>query len=73
MSRRAGIILGFLGILVSLVAIAIGIWGFNKVGGGDYIECMREAGTDRASQQQCEDRFRDQLENEFSITISPTP
>ena len=58
---------------MSLVAIAIGIWGFNKVGGGDYIECMREAGTDRASQLQCEDTFRDQLGDEFSITITPTP
>ena len=69
----AGIILGFLGIIVSLVVIAIGIWGFMRAGGDDYIDCMQKAGTDRAAQLQCEGTFRDTLEDEFSITITPTP
>ena len=54
----AGIVLGFLGIIVSIVAIAIAIWGFNQAGGSDYVDCMRKAGSDRAAQQQCEEQFR---------------
>ena len=69
----AGIILGFLGIIVSLVVIAIGIWGFKgPAAATTSTACGRPAPTGPA-QQQCEDTLPRQLENEFSITITPTP
>lgn len=69
----AGIIVGVLGIVASSVLIAVGVWGFYKVGGGDYFDCMRRAGSDRAAQSRCEDEFRGNLENRFSITLTPAP
>jgi hypothetical protein len=49
------------------------VWGFFKVGGRDYVDCMQKAGNDRSAQAQCEDEFRGHLENQFSITLTPTP
>ncbi len=69
----AGIVLGFLGIIVSIAAIGLAVWGFSEFGGTDYIDCMAKAGSDEQAMQQCEDTFRDRIENEFSITITPTP
>ena len=69
----AGIILGVLGIVVSSALIALGVWGFVKVGGGDYFDCMRQAGTDQSAQLQCESEFRSGIEERFSITLTPTP
>jgi Domain of unknown function (DUF4190) len=69
----AGIVLGFLGILVSIAAIAIAVWGFNEVGGKDYIDCMTKAGSDEQAVQNCADQFQHRVENQFSITITPTP
>ena len=68
-----GVGLGVLGIVLSAVLIAIGIWGFNTFGGRDYFDCMRQAGNDRAAQLQCEDDFKGNLENRLSITLTPTP
>ena len=68
-----GIVLGVLGIIVSAVVIAVGVWGFNKFGGQDLVDCMRQAGNDTAAQQQCQDEFRGNLENQLSITLTPTP
>jgi hypothetical protein len=69
----AGIVLGFLAIIVSLIFIPIWIGVFEEVGGTDYVDCLSKAGNDEQAIQQCADQFRDRLENEFSITISPTP
>jgi hypothetical protein len=69
----AGIVLGLLGIVLSAAVIAFGVWGFFKVGGRDYVDCMQKAGNDRSAQVQCEDEFRGNLENQFSITLTPTP
>ncbi len=69
----AGVVLGILGIVVSAVMIAVGVWGFNKFGGRDLMDCMRDAGNDTSAQQQCQDEFRGNLENQLSITLTPTP
>ncbi len=69
----AGIVLGVLGIVLSAVLIAIGIWGFFKVGGRDYVDCMQQAGADRAAQIQCEEEFKGNLEDRLSVTLTPTP
>ncbi|MGV0837023.1 DUF4190 domain-containing protein [Mycolicibacterium thermoresistibile] len=69
----AGIVLGALAVVVGLASIAIYVAVFNEVGGGDYVSCVREAGNDSAALQECEDRFRDRLEDQFDVTLTPTP
>ena len=69
----AGIVLGFLAIIVSLVFIPIWIGVFDEVGGTDYVDCLSKAGADEQAIQQCADQFRERVENQFSITITPTP
>ena len=69
----AGIVLGVLAILVALVFIPIWYGMFNEVGGSDYVDCVSKAGQDGAAIQKCADQFRDRVENQFSVTITPTP
>jgi hypothetical protein len=69
----AGIVLGFLGVIVSIVAIGLAVWGFSELGGTDYIDCLSRAGNDEQAVQQCADQFRDRVESEFSVTLTPTP
>lgn len=73
----SGIVLGFLGIVLSVVFVGIylvmgGIW-FTEVGGPDFVSCMQDAGNDRGAQQQCEDTFRDRMQDEFSVTPTARP
>jgi hypothetical protein len=70
----AGIVLGFLSIIEAVVVIALFVWGFNEVGGTDYIDCINRAGNDQEAIQQCADQFTENLETQFSITVTtPTP
>jgi hypothetical protein len=69
----SGIVLGFLAIIVSLVFIPIWIGVFDAVGGTGYVDCLSKAGSDDKAIQQCADQFRDRVENQFSITVTPTP
>jgi hypothetical protein len=66
----AGIILGFLSIIEAVVVIGLSIWGFNEVGGTDYIDCINQAGSDQEAVQQCADQFTDNLQTQFSITVT---
>lgn len=69
----AGIVLGLVSIIEAVVVIGLAVWGFNEAGGTDYIDCLSKAGSDQQAIQQCADEFRDRVENQFSITITPTP
>ena len=69
----AGIVLGFLGIVAGLASIAIWVLFIKDTGAGDYFDCMNKAGQNRSAQIQCEDEFRQSVENKFSITLTPTP
>ena len=69
----AGIVLGFLAIIVSLVFIPIWIGVFEEMGGTDYIDCLSKAGSDEQAIRKCADQFREHVENQFSITVTPTP
>jgi hypothetical protein len=68
----AGIVLGFLAIIVSLVFIPIWIGMFKVMGGTDYVDCVSKAGQDPDAIQKCADQFRERVENQFSVTITPT-
>jgi hypothetical protein len=69
----AGIVLGLVAIVVGLIFILIwtGLW--NQVGGGDYIDCLKNAGSDPVKQQQCTDQFREHVQEKFSVTLTPSP
>jgi hypothetical protein len=68
----AGIVLGALAIVVGLAFIAIWTTVWKDVGGGDYIDCMQRAGSDRSGQQQCGDQFRRNVQDRLSVTLTPT-
>lgn len=69
----AGIVLGALSIVVSIVVIAIAVWGFNEAGGTDYFDCLSRAGSDEQAIEACAQEFTQRVEDQFSITVSPTP
>ncbi len=70
----AGIVLGILSIIEAIVVIGLFVWGFGEVGGTDYVDCLSRAGNDQQAMQQCADQFTENLEDQFSITITtPTP
>jgi hypothetical protein len=69
----AGIVLGFLSIIEAAVVIGLAVWGFDQAGGTDYVDCLSKAGNDEQAIQECADQFRGRIENEFSVTITPTP
>jgi uncharacterized protein DUF4190 len=72
----AGIALGALSIIAGLAFVAIyatlGWSMFKEVGGGDYIDCVNRAGSDQAAIEQCANEFTERVEQEFSVTVTPT-
>jgi Domain of unknown function (DUF4190) len=69
----AGIVLGILAVIVSVAFIAIWFGVFDSVGGTDYMDCVSSAGSDQQALEQCATRFQERVEDEFSITLTPTP
>lgn len=69
----AGIVLGFLSIIEAIVVIWLAVWGFNEVGGTDYIDCVSRAGNDQEAVQRCADEFQQRVEDQFSVTLTPLP
>lgn len=69
----AGTVLGALAVVIGLAFIAIWVGFFSSIGGGDYLSCIQEAGNDPDAQQECEERFRERLEDEFNVSLTPTP
>ncbi|MDT5107037.1 MAG: hypothetical protein QOI25_4550 [Mycobacterium sp.] len=69
----AGVVLGVLAVILSLVFIPIWMGAFSEVGGTDYLDCVASAGSDPKAVEGCADRLRERMENQFSITVTPTP
>ncbi|AQA23014.1 hypothetical protein BTZ20_0378 [Rhodococcus sp. MTM3W5.2] len=69
----AGILLGLAGLIISIVLVVVGIGLFHKVGGQDFVDCLRDAGSNRAAQQRCEDEFESNIEDRFSVTFEAPP
>jgi len=69
----AGIALGAVAIVAALVFIPIYIGLFDQVGGTDYVDCLSSAGNDSDAIQRCADEFTRRVEDQFSITATPTP
>ncbi|MBS4729620.1 DUF4190 domain-containing protein [Mycobacterium sp. SM1] len=69
----AGVVLGVLAIVVGLIFVAIWMGLWREAGGGDYLTCLQKAGSDPVKQQRCVDRFREHIQEKFSITPAPAP
>jgi hypothetical protein len=67
----AGIIVGVVAIIVALASVAFWVGLFRDVGAGSYLDCLQQAGDDKAQVQLCSDEFRQSVEDKFSVT--PTP
>lgn len=68
----AGIVLGIVSIIEAIAAIALLVWGFDRAGGTDYLDCVSRAGNDQAALEQCANEFQQRVEDQFSVTIEPT-
>jgi hypothetical protein len=69
----AGIILGALAVIAGLAFIAIYMLFWKDIGGDDLVSCLQKAGSDPVAQQQCNDKFQQHVDNQFSITTTPSP
>jgi hypothetical protein len=67
----AGIVLGALAVVVSLVFIAIWYGAFSDMGGADYLNCVSRAGQDPKAVESCANQFQDQLQSQFSVSVTP--
>ncbi|MBV8862155.1 MAG: DUF4190 domain-containing protein [Mycobacterium sp.] len=68
----AGIVLGLLAVIGGVATIAFGMWFWKDIGGDDYMSCMQKAGSDTAAQQQCQQQFQQHVDNQFSVTPTPS-
>jgi hypothetical protein len=68
----AGIALGALAIIVGVAFIPIYTVVWKDVGGGDYIDCIQKANSDRLQEQRCADQFRQNVQDKLSVTLTPT-
>lgn len=55
----AGIILGAIGLVLSLAFIAFGVAIFQSSGGQDLVDCLEQATGDPAAEQLCQEEFAD--------------
>lgn len=68
----AGIVLGALSILVSIAAIVLTVQFAKDVGAGDLYDCLQQAGNDASAQQACQEQFQRSLEDQFSVSLTPS-
>ncbi|OBB59323.1 DUF4190 domain-containing protein [Mycobacterium sp. 852013-51886_SCH5428379] len=69
----AGIVLGLLSIIVAIVAIVLTVQFVQEVGGTDLYDCLQQAGSDSEAQQECQDQFQQNIEEQFNISVTPSP
>jgi hypothetical protein len=58
----AGVVLGVVGLLLSLLFLAIGVAIFSSESGQDLADCLEQAGDDQAAIEDCQRRFVDSIE-----------
>jgi hypothetical protein len=68
----AGIVLGVLAVVVSIIAIALTVMFAREVGAGDLFECLQQAGNDVEAQQECREQFQRNIEDQFGVTVTPS-
>jgi hypothetical protein len=66
----AGIGLGFLAIVTSLVFVAIWWYAWRDVGGTEYLDCAVSAGKDQQAIDGCTEKWLDRVQERFSVTAT---
>lgn len=69
----AGVALGFLAVVVSLVFVGIWTYAWRDVGGTEYLDCAVRAGKDQQALDQCTDGWLKNVQREFGITATQSP
>lgn len=64
----AGIALGFLAVILSIVFVAIWWYAWRDVGGTDYLNCAMRAGNDQQAMHGCTEKWLDKVQARFSVT-----
>jgi MFS family permease len=54
----AGIVTGAIGLVIAVALVAIGASFLNSTSGKNYQQCLQQAGSDQAAQQQCATEFQ---------------
>jgi uncharacterized membrane protein len=57
----AGILLGALGLIISVALVVAGVSLLNSKEGKDLTSCLKNAGSNQSKIQACQDKFRDQV------------
>ncbi|MFG1790727.1 DUF4190 domain-containing protein [Nocardia sp. NPDC049149] len=68
-----GLVLGALGLIAAIVFTIVGYSFFVKTGGKDLVDCLNKAGNDQSKIEQCERDWNQNIEDRFSITLTPAP
>ena len=54
----AGVVTGAIGVIAVVVTFAVGASLFFSSGGGNFVDCLKQAGQDQAQAQQCAQQYR---------------
>lgn len=68
-----GLVLSVLAIIGSILIGIVGWSFFVESGGRDLIDCLNKAGNDQAAIDECEREWEQNVEDRFSITLTPQP
>lgn len=59
----AGVVTGVIGVLLSVLLIAVGVSVLNSPAGKNLRSCLKDANGNQQQVQQCNDKYRDQVNN----------
>ncbi|MGU3436164.1 DUF4190 domain-containing protein [Actinomycetes bacterium M1A6_2h] len=68
-----GIVLGIIGVIAGIAFLWIVVWAADKVGFTDYASCISDAGSNEQAIASCNDQFTNNIQDQFSVTITPLP
>ncbi|MBF6356743.1 DUF4190 domain-containing protein [Nocardia higoensis] len=68
-----GLVLSVLALIGATLFVIVGWSLFVDVGGKDLVDCLNKAGNDQAAIDECERRWTENIEDRFSITLTPAP
>ncbi|WP_067834807.1 DUF4190 domain-containing protein [Nocardia lijiangensis] len=68
-----GLILSVLALIGSILIAIVGWSFFVDSGGKDLIDCLDKAGNDQSKIDECERKWNQNIEDRFSVTLTPRP
>ncbi|WP_040793093.1 DUF4190 domain-containing protein [Nocardia paucivorans] len=65
-----GLVLGLLSLIGVIVALVLTLNVYNNTGGREFLECIDNAGDDRAAAQKCQDDWYQRIEDHYRISLN---